>query len=121
MAHLNNITPEQRAEMQEKSRLARQAKKEAAKSLKTEYIDDPAWLDMAKKYGVRLPNLTSPASEVKYIKRLMKKLGIDYKDWLEEEGYKRLVDFSKDNPEWTARAHCGLILEWYNEKMEASV
>tara|TARA_R110000744_G_C19371770_1_gene563134 strand:- start:13722 stop:14063 length:342 start_codon:yes stop_codon:yes gene_type:complete len=110
------MSDEERASVRERAKLAREAKKAyAEENLRIDYPDDSHWQELARKYNVRLPNKTSPASEVKYCKRMFKKLNFDYKDWLESTGMKNLKVFSELNPDWTARAMCGLILEWVDE------
>ena len=113
--YLANITPEQRAENLEKARRAREEKKKAGEHLKQDWMDEQHFRALASKYGVRLPLAYIPATEVKYIKRIMKKLEIDPKMWLEAEGYRTLGDFGKNNPTTPAWVHCGLLLEWWDE------
>lgn len=111
---LKNKTVEELQEMREKARLVRESKREAGKHLK-EFMDENHWRSLASKYGVRLPISYIPATETKYIKRIAKKLSVDLQEWLEGD---KLSAFGKDNPDWSAAAHAGLFLEWYDEKME---
>lgn len=52
---LTNITPEQRAEMMEKAKLSKLAKKEAGKDLKQDFMDENHFRALASRYGIRLP------------------------------------------------------------------
>ena len=116
--HLKDLTPEQRAEMREKARLAHIARAEyAANNLKVDYADDTHWTDLAKKYNVRLCNRTSPASEIKYMRRLMKALNIDAKEYSESCGVRNLKELAELNSDWTARAMCGVLLEYFDESV----
>jgi hypothetical protein len=114
--YLKDITPEQRAQMQEKARIARDKKKEAGKNLRQDFSDEKFWRQTASDLGFRLPMSYVPASETKHLKRAMKKLGVDPKEWLEAEGFSRLTTFGNENPDWPAWAHVGLLLEWYVNK-----
>ena len=114
--YLATLTPEQRQENLEKAKAAREAKKKAGENLKQDWLDENHWRSLASKYGTRLPLSYIPASDTKYIRRILKKLEIDPKEWLEVEGYKSLGDFGKQNPNTPAWVHVGLLLEWWDEK-----
>lgn len=119
-SHLQNITPEQRLEMAEKRRLTQEAKAAYAQAnLKIDYADDGHWQDLAKEYGVRLPNRTSPGSELKYVKRILKKFDIDAREYCETCGVTTLKQLSELNPEHTARAMVGQMLEYVQEVVKS--
>lgn len=113
------ITPEQRAGMQEKAKLTREAKKLAGESLKQDYADENHWRELASRIGFRLPARYIPCSELKHLKRLLKLLQIDPKHWAEIEGCKTLKAFSVLNPEMPSYARCGLVLEYYFEDIQS--
>lgn len=118
-SYLSGLTQEQREEMREKGAESRRLKQEwAQNNLKLSYEDENCWTELAKEANVRLPLRNVPATEVKYVRKLLKRLNIDQKEWLDVEGYSSLKQFGLNNPEWTARAHCGLVLEWWKEKNE---
>lgn len=116
MTYLQNLTEEQRKANLERARIARQEKAEAGKLLFHDFCDLPHWQKLAKKYGVRLPNSYIPNSDVKHLKKVIKKLGVDYKDYLEACGYSNFSQFHKDNPTWPLYAEVGLFLEHFDEK-----
>lgn len=109
--HLKEITPEQRADMQEKARISLEIKKEAGKHLKQDFSDEPAWRRMASEVGFRLPATYIKCNDVKYVRRLIKHLGRDV-DWYKQcSGYGSLHGFYRDNKDWPMYALCGVILE----------
>lgn len=114
--YLTQLTPEQRAEMQDKAKLTREAKKLAGESLKQDYSDENHWRELASKIGFRMPASYIPCSDTKHLKRLLKLCKIDPKQWAEIEGYSSLKQFVIDNPEMPSYARCGLVLEYYFEK-----
>jgi len=116
--YLKNITKEERALMLEKAKAKREEKKKAGESLRQNYADENYHRSLAKEHGVRLPARYLPSSSTKYLKRVMKKLGVSPEVWLSVEGYKSLSDFSKDNPMVSAVEHIGIFLEWYTESLE---
>lgn len=87
MSYIQSLTEEQRKANLERARIARQEKAEAGKLLFHDFCDLPYWQKLAKKYGVRLPNSYIPNSDVKHLKKVIKKLGVDYKEYLEACGY----------------------------------
>ena len=113
-----NLSKEERAILLEKARVSREEKlKYAEENLQMSYgEDDDHWTKLAKKHGIRLPQKHIPASETKYLKKALKKLGVTPKEWLEEEGLTTLKQFAILNPTWTARAHVGLLLEYVEGK-----
>lgn len=113
---LPSLSPEERAVMQEKARLSRLAKKEAALLLKTEYADMSHWRDLASRNKLRLPASHLPNTEVKYLKRAAKALGVDIKEYLSDCGCTSLKELVEFNPTWTAAGELGMFLEWYDEK-----
>ena len=108
------ITQEDR----EKGKQARLAKKEwALENLILDYEDEPHWQMLAKQHGVRLPSQYVPNNELKYMKRIMKKLGIDPKDYLDACDVTTLKQLVKLNPTWNARAEIGLLLEYFDDSV----
>lgn len=118
MSYLSNLTPEERSKINEKSRLKREAMREAGESLESFPDDENHWRNLASRYNIRLPVSYIPNTETKYIKRVAKKLGIDYKEYLEDCGAKTLKELVEFNPNYPAYAEVGLLLEYYNEKEE---
>lgn len=110
-----NITPEQRLEYAAKASVAREKKKIDCANVRTEYADTNHWRELASKYGVRLPTAYFPASEIKYVKKAAKKVGLDVKEFVEFTGCKNLKEFASLNPNWSALAMVGLYLEFADE------
>lgn len=113
---LSNITSEERLEMQQKSKASREAKKLAAQNLKTDWLDLPHWRELASQANIRLPIQYAPASELKHLRKALKRLSIDPAKWCEVQGYKTLKGFANDNPEANAVLEVGLLLEYWGEK-----
>lgn len=115
--YLAKLTAEDMQLIRIKAKETKDAKRlYAQENLNTDYGDDEAvWRALAKEVGFRLPVWYHPASNTKYVKKLLKHLGIHVKEWLEVEGFSKLGDFAIANPTWTALAHCGLVLEYWKE------
>ena len=108
------MTQEQRQQAKE----TREAKKLLAeKTLKLEYADENHWAPLASKYSVRLPVYYQPSSEIKYVRRIAKKLNIDINEFLSSTGYPNVKSLASANPTWTARAICGTLLEFYDDNL----
>lgn len=117
--YLGNLSPEEREVCRLKASESRKARKLFAKeNLIMDYGEDEGtWLELARKFSVRLPNKTLPNTDTKYLKRMCNTLGADFMEYLSYCGFTKSKDFSKANPQWTARAECGMILEWWDEKV----
>lgn len=113
--HLKNFTPEQRAEMLEKARLAKQVKKDASGNIIT-FTDEPYWRTIASELGVRMPQSACQSSEHKHVKRLARKLGVDVNVWVRDVvGARTLGEISDANPNAGAVGVCGWFLEYAYE------
>jgi hypothetical protein len=103
-------------EQREAVRLKRIADQEWAKAnLKDDFADEPVWRALGSEYGVRFPQRHVPATELKYLKRTCKKLGLEISTFLESTGFstlKQLVSANKTYPCW---AFVGLILEFHHD------
>lgn len=110
-----NFTP-MNEEQREAVRLKRIADQEwAATHLKNDFADEPVWRSLGSEYGVRFPQRHVPATELKYLKRTCKKLGLEISTFLESTGFttlKQLVSANKTYPSW---AFVGLILEFHHD------
>lgn len=115
---LKNITEEERLEMREKAKINRDAKKLAGESLRQNYVDENYHRELYSKFGLRMPIAYISNKELKHLRRAIKHLGVDVKEYLEYCGVgslKKLVDM---NPTTTAREEVGLLLEYWNEKQQ---
>lgn len=114
--YLSSLSEKDKEEMRNKAKESREAKKKAGEHLKDDFLDKSYWKELASEAGIRLPMSYIPASETKYAKKALKKLGIDQKEWLEAEGFVNMKQFAQNNPDWPAYAVVGLILEYWKEK-----
>lgn len=106
------MTEEQRTQ----SRLARIADQEYATThLKTKYADLSHWQSLCSKYGCKMPGWWYPITDIKYMRRVAKRTGIDMKEYVESTGYGSIKEFAQANEKLTAVAGVGLILEWVDE------
>lgn len=94
---------------------ARLRKKEEASLLDQDWEDMPHWRELASKYNVRLPTYYQPSTETKYLKRLLKQLGVDQSEYLEACGVASVKELVSLNPTYPAYVECGLLLEYYEE------
>lgn len=112
MNNLPVMTPEQREEALEKSRLAKLAKKEyAEKHLKLEYSDENYWTTKSAELGIRLPQKFAVGA--KGIRKTAKALGVDIKEFLDSTGCNNLNELCALNPTWNSRALASLVVEYY--------
>lgn len=94
-------------------RLKRLADQEYAKeNLILDRADEPYWKAEASARGIRMPQWHILGTEVKYVKRACKKLGIDVKEYTESTGFKTLKEFVESNPKFNAVAQVGLAIEY---------
>ena len=89
-----------------------------ATALRSNFLDDGHWVDLARKYYVRLPIWkTAPTTEK--MRYWLRKFRVRETEYLEATGYKVLEDFMRLNPDWPLRAWVGLLLEYVNERDDA--
>ena len=105
------VTPEQRQQAQETRKLNTLTRQ--ASSLRQDFLTAPYWLELAKKYGVRLP-AWGIAPTISNMRTWLHKVGISQPEY---ESYynEKLGDFLVQNPEWPLRAWVGLVLELVDE------
>lgn len=116
MSKMLNQTPEEREINRLKGLQARAEKSAWAKeNLRDDYLDKPLWKELATKAGVRLPPFYAPATETKYIKRVMRKLGKTPKEYSDLLGFNYL-DVGVLNQHMPAYAAVGLFLECAEEE-----
>lgn len=115
--HLKTRTKEEMEEMRKKGHASREAKKLAGESLRQEYADKIYHKDLASMYGLRLPVSYLPNTDVKYLKRAIKKLGVDPKEYLSACGAMTFQGLAAMNENMTAHEEVGLLLEYYHENV----
>jgi len=110
---------------EEMKQAAQQAKKNkityAKEHLKLEWADEDHWRSLSKLYTVRLPQYYHPATDTRYARRLVKKLGGDMNEYLEYCGCRTLKELVSLNTTHNAVCFCGLILEWWHEKQTETI
>lgn len=110
-------TPRDMSIYREQAVASRLAKKQYAEdNLKLDYADAPLWRELASKYKTRLPSYVHPNTASKYLKRMLTHLGVDIKEYLADCGVTTFKQLAELNPEYTAMAEVGLLLEWYDNK-----
>lgn len=109
---MKDFTPEQRLQFQEAARQKRLQQIEfAEKHLRNQFADDAHWRELASKHGIRLPAWYVPGTDLKHIRRALRKLGMGSQGMRECTGFARAEDFAAANPNWPAYALIGLLLE----------
>ena len=104
-------------ELKQKAQEAKKAKMLfAEQSLKLDWGDESHWKELAKKLNVKMPVWYHPNTNVKFLKRLFKKVGIDIKEYVQDMGYSTLTKMMQDNPHMPAYAEYGFALEYISEK-----
>ena len=111
---MNNLNFKPMDEQQrEEVRLKRVADQEYAKEyLILDRPDESYWKAEASTRGIRMPQWHILGSEIKYVKRACKKLGVDVKEYVESTGFKTLKEFAEANPKFNAVAMVGLAIEY---------
>lgn len=114
---LENITPEQRQAYLEQGRIARQEKiLFAQEHLDTDHgEDEKVWRELFSLYNLRAPQRHIPATEVKYLKRMVKAVGADMQDYMIACGTKNVIQLAKMNPRENVLASCGYFIEYWHE------
>lgn len=114
-----NMTPEQRQAALEKARIARVEQSERWKAgahlLKSDFADSGHWARLASKYKVRMPGANVPGDEYRFIRKVMRKLGIEGQEIRDSFGGD-IKHIHNMNPTWPAFAIIGLLLEMAEAK-----
>ena len=78
---------------------------------KLSYMDSNYWQDLATTYKLRMPTYNVPCT-VKGMRKYLRRLDIDCKQWLEYCGLNKLQQFIDLNPKYTLYAFAGNALEY---------
>lgn len=117
MNRLPSLTPQERQEAIEKSKLAKQAKKMyAEQNLKLSFSDEQYWRNIASELDIKLPQRYDHGP--KAVKKLAKKLGINIQEWVESTGFTTLSALCKANKTFPSFAIAGIMLEYYLENQK---
>lgn len=118
--YLSELTDEQRLELQQKRKESADREKQYAEdNLQLDYLDDSAWADLAKQYGVRLP-IRYKAPSTKIVRKALRAIGKDVQWFKDVWGIKKVEDAWLMNPRLNARAVVGYTLEalLYNDILD---
>lgn len=74
------------------------------------FADSNNWANLAREVGVRLPHWRM-ACTTGGMRRFLRKIGVDVKEYLEANHERNLSVFSTLNPTWPLRAWAGIQLE----------
>ena len=110
LPNLKEISTEERDKLLEQARIAREAKKEAGKSLRQDWADAPLWEYLRSELGIKCPVYYLTSTEVKYYNRTMKKIGKN-SDWFKEHfapSFKKWNEWNENVPAYVLQ---GLMLE----------
>lgn len=103
-------------EQREQAKLKRIADQKWAKeNLKDNFLDEPVWRSLGSDYSIRFPQRHVPGTELKYLKRTCKKLGLEISTFLESTGFSTLKQFAEVNNTFPSWALVGLILEFHHD------
>lgn len=86
--------------------------------LRKDFSDDMTWVDLARRFYIRLPIWKTPVTE-QAMRKWLRKFRVTEKEYLQATGYKELGDFMKLNPDWPLRAWVGLLLEYVADRDDA--
>lgn len=102
----------QRLAALEKARQAPRGPRKPTATMKTEYLDDAQWVDLATARGLKLPNLATACTQAA-VAPWLKRLGISRDEFTRWSGYQNPAAWSAANPTFSLRALVGLLLEDY--------
>ncbi len=109
----SNMRQQQRLDALTKARLVKTNRVNTPKvktNLKTVYLDDEHWVELAATHGIKLPNRTVVPTQGKLASYLTK-LGISRKQFADWCGYKNPAEWIERNKTWSLRALVGLLIE----------
>lgn len=115
---LLDISLEERKENLRRAMVKNQALRENLKTMKTQWPDEDGWMEIARQYNFRLPQMQylPDASNIRTWCRRLKITEKEFRTW---GGYSSLDEFQIRNPRWPLRALVGVLLEYYDERETA--
>ena len=120
---LTPLTQEQREENQKKREDTRKRLLEESKNLIQDFTDLPHWRVLASKHNIKLPAHFYPSTDVRVMRKYLKKLGIEkekMKEYLYSCGVASLQELCNLNPTYPCYAEIGFALEWIEESNASS-
>lgn len=119
--YLKDLSEEEREQLRVKAAQVREDKKQyALDNLKVEWADKSYWTELAGKHNSQLPAWYAAGSELKYVRKVFKKSGLDIKEYVADMGCKNLQELHLCNPKANAQAMVGWALEYIEEKSYAA-
>lgn len=110
--HFKVMTDEDRVRS---AQIKEEKKQWALVNLKQDFEDLPVWKELASRHSVRLPIYYAAGTELKFVKRMAKKLEVNIDEFLEVTGFTTLKQMAVTNITWPSYALCGLLLEYVEE------
>ncbi len=87
-------------------------------NLRNNFADEDTWLELAKRFYIRLPIWkTEPTDSA--MQKWLRRFKVTERDYLMATGYTQLSDFRRLNPDWPLRAFVGVLLEYVAERDDA--
>jgi hypothetical protein len=84
--------------------------KEKAKDLRQDWLDEPYWLELYSKYGLRKPAWYLPTTP-RYMRKYLKKLNIPVDIYCSSSGFSTLKSYKEHNPKHPLWVWLGMVLE----------
>ena len=117
-SYLQSLTEAEREEMRAKAAQSRLDKKEASANIRS-MADENYWRELASSLNVRMPRSVCQASELKYVRRIGDKLGVDVNIWVKDVcGCKSLKEVAELNRNIGAVGMVGLFCEHCKEVLD---
>ena len=110
LPNFKEISAEERDKLLEQARVAREAKKEAGKSLRQDWADSALWDYLRSELKIKCPSYYLPSTEIKYYSRTLKKIGKDTA-WFKEHFAPSVNKWNEWNENVPAYVLQGLMLE----------
>lgn len=117
-AYRDNLTQEQKLESMQRAqqgRLDKSLERKTNEHLYTlSYMDENYWQQLAQEVKYKMPIYNQPCTTGE-MRKVMRKLKVDVKGWLEDCSLRSLQQWITLNPKHTAYAFAGNILEYKRE------
>lgn len=117
-SYLQSLTEAEREELRAKAVQSRLDKKLASANIQS-MADENYWRELVSSLNVRMPRSVCQSSELKYVRRIGDKLGVDVNIWVKDVcGCKSLKEVAELNPNIGAVGLVGIFLEHCKEVLD---
>lgn len=117
-SYLQSLTQVERDEMRAKAAQSRLDKKAASANIRS-MADENYWRELASSLNARMPRSVCQASELKYVRRIGDKLGVDVNVWVKDVcGCKSLKEVAELNKDAGAVGMVGFFIEHCKEVLD---